>query len=478
MRTPILTTAAVSIALALTLVGCGENGPSGVTAPVVPDTIDDVPVDTDPTDPDDTTPDTSDFAGYWNLTARTIDSSCGDDPDVAEELCLEILQDGTSIVIPDDRDGDITGTIVGDTAVLTRAAAHGTMTVRLTLDDAATFSGSARQVDADGCEVELRVTGTRRHEACPPEVEEGVVESIQLYVDAFTLEPGGSDTLRVTVLGRGSIDREVTFRSTNDAVATVGPYGIITARAPGYALIEVASVMDPSVADSAEVRVTEHGAVLDVRVDEPLVQLFVDQGFYVQVTVETTGDVSDDFRVETIAGDAHFSTHRSGNALYVHGETQGPGLLRVVSVADPTRAATINVEIDDPAPMPGTQRIDNRWRDGSVQITQGAAAFGILLFGDGDLANWTRIPVPGTDYFRLQNARTGQLLMADRNGVALTRNGADHAAQWRARSVDGAPGFTRFENRYLDGQYLHVEHGTLEVGPLQDWWSMMWSIVE
>lgn len=48
------------------------------------------------------------------------------------------------------------------------------------------------------------------------------------------------------------------------------------------------------------------------------------------------------------------------------------------------------------------------------------------------------------------------------------------SAQWKLRRADG---FIRFENKWKPGQFLHIEHGDLELGPIEPgWWSAQWTM--
>jgi len=50
---------------------------------------------------------------------------------------------------------------------------------------------------------------------------------------------------------------------------------------------------------------------------------------------------------------------------------------------------------------------------------------------------------------------------------------------WQLESADYADGvqYQRIRSRWKPGEYLHVQNGQLESGPIQPgWWSAMWSV--
>ena len=52
------------------------------------------------------------------------------------------------------------------------------------------------------------------------------------------------------------------------------------------------------------------------------------------------------------------------------------------------------------------------------------------------------------------------------------------SAQWKLVPVSGTK-YVRIQNRWKPNQYLHIEHGKIEAGPLgkPDWWSAQWKLV-
>lgn len=77
-----------------------------------------------------------------------------------------------------------------------------------------------------------------------------------LNKDAMTLTVGGSEQLLCTFEPWYSQVTDVTWSSSNEEVATVNEYGVVTGLASGSAVITVTSVADPSRSDSCTVTVT------------------------------------------------------------------------------------------------------------------------------------------------------------------------------------------------------------------------------
>src|ERR1700741_2054141 len=86
-------------------------------------------------------------------------------------------------------------------------------------------------------------------------------------------------------------------------------------------------------------------------------------------------------------------------------------------------------------------------------------------------------PPPGV-FVRIHNRwKTDQFLHIE-HGVI--ESGPIQAAWWSAQwTIEPVPGttFVRIHNRWKPDQFLHIEHGVIESGPIQAaWWSAMWQI--
>ncbi len=81
------------------------------------------------------------------------------------------------------------------------------------------------------------------------------VTSLELSRESLTLLKGNSDQLTANVLPWTATDRSVTWSSADTSVATVDPYGIVTAVDPGITTITAVSNLDPSFTATATVTV-------------------------------------------------------------------------------------------------------------------------------------------------------------------------------------------------------------------------------
>jgi uncharacterized protein YjdB len=73
------------------------------------------------------------------------------------------------------------------------------------------------------------------------------VEAIHANAASITLEPGGSALIEVTVEPADATNREISWSSSNPAVATVADTGLVTGVSEGTAVITAASKDDPTV---------------------------------------------------------------------------------------------------------------------------------------------------------------------------------------------------------------------------------------
>lgn len=82
------------------------------------------------------------------------------------------------------------------------------------------------------------------------------------------------------------------------------------------------------------------------------------------------------------------------------------------------------------------------------------------------------VPWAGAQSVTIQNRWTSAYL-ADAGGVTLLPGPEGQAATWIAEPVEGT-GYARLRNA-ASGNYLHVEYGVLQAGPVDPgWWSAMW----
>jgi len=98
-------------------------------------------------------------------------------------------------------------------------------------------------------------------------VEPAKVLSVSVEPKASSLQVGESVTLKVTVKVTGSAATTATWKSSNNAVATVDRAGKVTAVSAGVATITATSTADTNKSASAMITVTETDGVVSVTVD-------------------------------------------------------------------------------------------------------------------------------------------------------------------------------------------------------------------
>ncbi len=81
------------------------------------------------------------------------------------------------------------------------------------------------------------------------------VTGVSLDADSITVEKGATKALVATVSPATATNKEVTFESSNESVATVNAAGVVTGVASGTATITVKSVSNPEITDTCTVKV-------------------------------------------------------------------------------------------------------------------------------------------------------------------------------------------------------------------------------
>lgn len=205
---------------------------------------------------------------------------------------------------------------------LVTAVAEGIATITATSDFNASVSGSATVTVAEDAPVDA-VTSV---EVSPNPAGVLVGQTTQL-----------SEELQVT----GSPSLDVTWSSSNEAVATVSSSGLVTGVAPGEATITATSVATPAVSGSATVLVSPVPAILDVSIVDPGAVYITDVVTLEAIVLQVGGlsqDVtwsSDDDAVATI-------DEETGELTAV---SVGEVLITATSVADGTVSDSLILEV-------------------------------------------------------------------------------------------------------------------------------------
>ena len=191
----------------------------------------------------------------------------------------------------------------------------------------------------------------------PPAVSEVVIDQGDVV-----LEVGQTVGLSVTVRVVGGASTEVTWGSSDEAVATVSEAGVLTGVAEGEAMVSATSSFDASRSTSVMVTVLADDApgVVSVSIDQDDVALVVGATAALTATVEVVGGASDE--VVWSSDDASIATVSDEGV--VTGVAQGEATVVATSTFDDARSASVTVTVvadDEPAVL-------------SVSIDQGDVA--------------------------------------------------------------------------------------------------------
>ena len=127
------------------------------------------------------------------------------------------------------------------------------------------------------------------------------------------------------------------------------------------------------------------------------------------------------------------------------------------------------------------KNIQNRWKPNMyLHIEHGKIEASPLGGAGWHSAQWSLVPVPGTNTVQIRNRWKSHIYLHIEHGKleagALGAPGW-HSAHWVVAPVPGS-NFVRIKNRWKPNVYLHIEHGKIEASPLgaPGWHSAMWTI--
>jgi uncharacterized protein YjdB len=175
-------------------------------------------------------------------------------------------------------------------------------------------------------------------------------------------------TAAVSVVGGAST--AVQWASSNAAVATVSPGGLVTAVAAGNATITATSVADPTKQATVQLRVDATAIVLSVTVGPATLTLGVGDAGQLTATV-TVGNNASQQVVWSTSTPAVATVDQSGK---VTGVAAGTATIRATAQADATKFAESVVTVTAPA-FPSTAQVvagaNNQFSPDSVDIAVG-----------------------------------------------------------------------------------------------------------
>lgn len=115
----------------------------------------------------------------------------------------------------------------------------------------------------------------------------------------------------------------------------------------------------------------------------------------------------------------------------------------------------------------------------AAKVTQGAAKMdGMMTFANGQSRAVSCTRDKPLEFAYIQSSQNQKQFVHNQTGsigVGEIESGW-WSAQWKLEPGEGE--FVKFQNRWRPVEYLHIQNGRLEVGPLADknWWSAQWRI--
>src|SRR5688572_30390937 len=97
----------------------------------------------------------------------------------------------------------------------------------------------------------------------PPVTPPDTLIEVNLQPEAATLNvPAPNNTLQLSAIVTGTTNQAVTFSSSNTSVATVNATGLVTAVAPGIAVIQAVSTQRPTARDGSTITVVRRDTTI------------------------------------------------------------------------------------------------------------------------------------------------------------------------------------------------------------------------
>ena len=241
----------------------------------------------------------------------------------------------TTVSIKDDETATVTPTVTGDAS---------DKTVSYSSDNTAVATVNANGVITAVAAGTATITVTSNFDSTKSAtvtvtVSAYTVDSVTVTRKSVALKESGTTTIVPTVNGDAK-NKNVTYSSNNEAVATVNANGLITAVAEGTATITVTSVFDPT--KSATVTVTVSAFSIDSVTATPTTVTIKDDG-NATITVDVAGDAadktvsfeSDNEEVATVDENGKITAHKAGIAT-----------ITVTSNFDSEKTATVTVTVE------------------------------------------------------------------------------------------------------------------------------------
>ena len=253
--------------------------------------------------------------------------------------------------VPTRAEADTRATAVWVSISPSSGTKAGDYTIDITLDD--NYTGADRTatitITSGGDSITITVTQKAVTESGEKPVETVAVTGVTLNKPTLALVEGATETLTATIAPDNATDEAVTWKSSDEAVATVDANGKVTAVASGSATITVTSTADATKTATCEVTVTATTTtvpVTGVSLDKSTLALVEGDTETLTATVApaTATDKaitwkSDKPDIADVDGTGKVTAKRAGSAT-----------ITATSAADATKTATCNVTVSAPAP--------------------------------------------------------------------------------------------------------------------------------
>ena len=174
-------------------------------------------------------------------------------------------------------------------------------------------------------------------EPTPPAV---TVTGVTLNKTELTLETGGSETLTATVAPSDAANKNVTWKSSNTAVATVDDNGKVTGVAAGEATITVTT---EDGGKTATCKVSVLPSVKKVTVEPATLTLGKKKSYTLKATVEVSGSGTDTGVTWTSSDETIATVDATGTVTAT--DKVGTVTITATSVVDPTKKGTCTVTV-------------------------------------------------------------------------------------------------------------------------------------
>ena len=166
------------------------------------------------------------------------------------------------------------------------------------------------------------------------------VTGVTLNKTELTLETGGSETLTATVAPSDAANKNVTWKSSNTAVATVDDNGKVTGVAAGEATITVTT---EDGGKTATCKVSVLPSVKKVTVEPATLTLGKKKSYTLKATVEVSGSGTDTGVTWTSSDETIATVDATGTVTAT--DKVGTVTITATSVVDPTKKGTCTVTV-------------------------------------------------------------------------------------------------------------------------------------